>query len=124
VLASRSKALVTSQGLMQSAFARNPDAAAQYLTTTAMTTELMSALAASGGLGPAWAASYELAATDPVIAGFGQYADASAATPNLAAMDAVYPALSTAQLEVMSGANPARTMRAAGEEIQLAIDAG
>ena len=123
VLASRSKALVTSQGLMQSAFARNPDAAAQYLTTTAMTTELMSALAASGGLGPAWAASYELAATDPVIAGFGQYADASAATPNLAAMDAVYPALSTAQLEVMSGANPARTMKAAGDEIQVAIDA-
>ena len=124
VLASRSQAMVSSQGLLQSAFARNPDGAAQYLSTTAMTTEVMSALASSGGLGPAWNASYELAATDPVIAGFGAYADASTPMPNLAQMAMVWPALSQAELDVMSGEDPAKTMKAAGRQIQAAIDAG
>ena len=44
--------------------------------------------------------------------------------PNLAQMDLVWPALSQAQVDVMSGDNPASTMKAAGREIQAAIDAG
>ena len=124
ILASRSQAMVTSQGLFQSAFARNPAGAQQYLATTAMTTEVMSALAAPGGLAPAWLDSYAIAAADPVIKAFGDYADTSAPTPNLAEMDLVWPALSQAQVDVMSGDDPAKTMSAAGREIQSAIDAG
>jgi arabinogalactan oligomer/maltooligosaccharide transport system substrate-binding protein len=124
VLASRAQAMVTSQGLFQSAFARNAAGAQEYLATTAATTEVMSALAAPGDLAPAWVASYAIAAADPVIKGFGDYADTSAPTPNLAEMDLVWPALSQAQVDVMSGADPARTMKAAGREIQAAIDAG
>jgi maltose-binding protein MalE len=124
VLASRSQAMVTTQGLLQSAFARNPAGAQQYLATTAMTTEVMGALAAPGGLAPAWVDSYSIAASDPVIKGFGDYADSSAPMPNLTEMDQVWPALSQAEVDVMSGADPARTMKAAGREIQDAIDAG
>lgn len=123
VLASRSQALVISQGLFLSAFARNAPAAQEYLATTAMTTEVMSALAAPGGLGPAWVDSYAIATSDPVIKGFGDYADSSAPMPNLAEMDLVIPALSQAQVDVMSGEDPARTMKSAGREIQAAIDA-
>jgi arabinogalactan oligomer/maltooligosaccharide transport system substrate-binding protein len=123
VLASRSQAMVTSQGLLQSAFARNAAGAQEYLATTAMTTGVMSALAAPGGLAPAWVDSYAVAASDPVIKGFGTYADTSAPMPNLAEMDQVWPSLSRAQVDVMSGANPTKTMKAAGSEIQSAIDA-
>ena len=122
VLASRSQAMVTSQGLMQSAFARNAAGAQEYLATTAMTTEVMSALAAPGGLSPAWTDSY--ASADPVVKGFGDYADSSAPMPNLAEMDQVWPALSQAEVDVMSGENPTKTMKAAGLDIQSAIDAG
>jgi arabinogalactan oligomer / maltooligosaccharide transport system substrate-binding protein len=124
VLASRSQAMVISQGLLQSAFARNAAAAQEYLATTAMSTGVMSALAAPGGLAPAWVASYTAAAADPVIKGFGDYADTSAPMPNLAEMDLVWTPLSQAQVDVMSGANPSRTMKSAGREIQAAIDAG
>ncbi len=124
ILASRAQAMVTSLGLLQSAFARNPAGAQEYLATTAMTTEVMSALAAPGGLSPAWVESYTAASTDPVIKGFGDFADASEPTPNLAAMDLVWAPLSQAQVDVMSGENPAKTMKAAGQEIQSAIDAG
>ncbi len=124
VLASRSKALVSSQGLLRSAFARNPGGAQQYLSTTATTTEVMSALASPGGLAPAWAPSYELAAADPVIAGFGEYADSSAVMPNLTEMADVWPALDEAEVAVMAGSNPAATMRAAGRSIQATIDEG
>ena len=123
VLASRSQALVITQGLFQSAFARNAAAAQEFLATTAMTTEFMSALAAPGGLGPAWVDSYASAARDPVIKGFGDFADSSAPLPNLAEMDAAMLALSQAQVDVMSGEVPAPTMKAAGDEIQAAIDA-
>ncbi len=122
VLASRAQALVTSQGLVQSAFARNAAAAQEYLATTAMTTEVMSALATPGDLAPAWTDAY--ATADPVIKGFGDYADTSVPIPNLAEMDLVWPALSQAQVDVMSGDDPAQTMKAAGREIQQAIDAG
>ena len=124
VLASRSQAMVTSQGLLQSAFARNAAGAQEYLTTTAMTTDVMTSLAAPGGLAPAWTDSFAVASSDPVIKGFGDYADASAPMPNLAEMDLVWPALSQAQVDVMSDENPTRTMKAAGREIQSAIDAG
>jgi maltose-binding protein MalE len=115
--------MVTSQGLLQSAFARNAAGAQEYLATTAMTTGVMSDLAAPGGLAPAWVDSYAVAASDPVIKGFGTYADTSAPMPNLAEMDQVWPSLSRAQVDVMSGANPTKTMKAAGSEIQSAIDA-
>ncbi len=125
VLGTKSHALVTSLGLMQSAFARNAPAASQYLTSTLMTTATMTALAAPGGLGPAWSASYNAAAAaDPVIKGFGDYADASVPTPNLPETELVWPPLSQAQLDVMTGKKPATTMKAAGKEIQAAIDAG
>ena len=124
VLGSRSQALVSAQGLLQSAFARNPAGASQYLATTAMTTTVMSTLAAPGGLAPAWIASYELASSDAVITGFGGYADASAPLPNLAEMDLVWAPLGQAEADVMAGADPRRTMRAAGAQIQASIDAG
>lgn len=115
--------MVSAQGLLQSAFARNAAGASQYLATTAMTTTVMSTLAAPGALAPAWIASYDLVASDPVITGFGGYADASAPLPNLAEMDLVWAPLGEAEAEVMGGADPRQTMRAAGAQIQADIDA-
>jgi arabinogalactan oligomer/maltooligosaccharide transport system substrate-binding protein len=84
----------------------------------------MSALAAPGGLAPAWVDAYATAAADPVIKGFGDYADTSSPTPNLAQMDLVWTPLSQGQVDVMAGENPTKTMKSVGREIQSAIDAG
>ncbi len=108
VLGSRSQTLVTSLGLMQSGFARSAPAATQYLTSTLMATPTMTVLAEPGGLDPAWSAAYLTAAVaDPVIKGFGDYADASVPTPNLAESGAVWPTLGAAQVDVMAGSKPA-----------------
>jgi arabinogalactan oligomer/maltooligosaccharide transport system substrate-binding protein len=118
-----SQSLVTAHGLLLSAFARNAQAAREFLTGTVMTTQTMDALFAAGGQVPAWAESYDAAADDPIISGFGTVADASVPIPNLSVMDAVWPALSSAEVQVVGGAPAARTMRAAGAEVQAAIDA-
>lgn len=125
VLASHSRALVSTLGILSSAFARNSAGAQKYLATTLRTTEVMSALAAPGGLGPAWQLSYdEVAAADPVVEGFGAYADDSVAIPNLPGTDDVWPVLGRAEVEVMSGSPPAATMKAAGRSIRAVVDDG
>lgn len=125
VLASRSQALVSSLGILSSSFSRNSSGAQQYLATTLRTTEVMSALAAPGGLGPAWRLSYdEVAAADPVVEGFGAYADDSVAIPNLPGTDDVWPVLGEAEVEVMTGSPPAATMKTAGRSIQREVDDG
>lgn len=118
------QSLVTSKGLMLSAFARDAAAAQEFLTTTAMSTATMDALHAATGEVPAWAASFSVAAADPAVKAFGDFADASVPTPNLAVMADTWVALSQAQVDVMGAAGPARTMRSAGDEIRAAIDAG
>jgi arabinogalactan oligomer/maltooligosaccharide transport system substrate-binding protein len=118
-----SQSLVSARGFLLSAFSRNAAAAQEFLTATAMTTQTMDALAATGDQIPAWSETYEAAAADPVVKAFGDFADASVPTPNLAVMDDVWVELGAAQVDVMTGAPPARTMRAAGERVEAAIDA-
>jgi arabinogalactan oligomer/maltooligosaccharide transport system substrate-binding protein len=118
------QSLVTAHGFLLSAFARDGDAAQEFLTRTVMTTPTMDALFGAGGQVPAWSDSFAGASIDPVIRAFGEFADASVPTPNLAVMSEVWVELGAAQVEVMTGAPPTRTMRAAGEQIQAAIDAG
>lgn len=118
-----SQSLVTAQGFLLSAFARNSAGAIDFLTRSVMTTPSMDALFAAGGQVPAWSDSYETAAADPVVAGFGTVADASVATPNLAVMQEVWTTLGRAEVDLMDGAPPAATMKQAGSQIQDAIDA-
>ena len=118
------RSLVSAQGFLLSAFARNAAAAQAFLTGTVMTTPTMDALFAAGGQVPAWSASFRAASADPVVRAFGEFADASVPTPNLAVMSDVWRELGAAQVAVMAGEPPARTMRAAGQQIQAAIDAG
>ena len=58
---------------MQPAKARNPVLAQSFLYDYAMTTEFMDAMFAVDPRPPAWLESYEKAAADPVIKGFGDY---------------------------------------------------
>ena len=74
--------------------------------------------AAPGGLAPAWLDSYSASRPTPSSKASADYADTSAPMPNLAEMDQVWPALSQAEVDVMAGENPAKTMKAAGREIQ------
>ncbi len=116
-------ALVSSTGLLLSAFAANPEGAQQFLTETAMSTGFMTALAASTDhLVPAWLENFQaVAADDPLIKGFGDFADASVPYPNLPEFDDVMPALSQAQLDVMDGDDPQKTMTQAGKDIEDAM---
>jgi arabinogalactan oligomer/maltooligosaccharide transport system substrate-binding protein len=118
------QALVTSEGFMLSAFAKQPAAAEEFLKSAIMTTPAMDALFAASGQVPAWSESYSSAAADPIIKGFGDFADASVPTPNLAVMGDVWVSLSRAEVDVMEGSAPTRTMKRAGSEVQAAIDAG
>ena len=118
------QSLVTSKGLMLSAFAREAAAAQEFLTTSVMTTQTMDALYGASGEVPAWSASFTTASADPTIKAFGDFADASVPTPNLAVMAETWVALSQAEVDVMGGAGPAKTMRRAGDDIRAAIDAG
>lgn len=120
---SSATALVSSTGLLQSAFAANPEGAQQFLTETAMSTGFMTALAAAtDNLAPAWLEDYQaVAASDPIIKGFGDFADASVPYPNLPEFDDVMPVLSQAQLDVMDGDDPQKTMTQAGTDIEEAM---
>ncbi len=127
-ITSRSQALVSVTGLLVSAFARNAGGAADFLESAVMTTDFMDAtyaetLAAGTLAPPAWEASYETAASDPIVKAFGDYARLSTATPNLAVMADVWVILSQAELDVMKGAKPKATMVASGEDVQDAVDA-
>jgi maltose-binding protein MalE len=119
-----SQSLVSAPGFMLSAFARNAALARDFLSTTAMTTKAMDTIFAASQQVPAWNASYTSAATDAVIKAFGQVADSSVPNPNLAVMDQVWPILSQAEVDIIEGEPPARTMEAAGAAIQAAVDAG
>lgn len=120
--AAPAQVLVTATGLMSSQFARNPSGAAEFLRRTVMTTQFMDATVAATGAPAAWEATYQKG-TDPAARTFGEVARASVPTPNLAVMDALWSALSQAQLDVMLGRDPDSTMRNAGGRIQAAIDA-
>lgn len=119
-----SQSLVTADGYMLSAFARGATQARDFLARTAMTTRAMDTLYAAGRQVPAWTASYATASSDAVIKGFGKVADASVPNPNLAVMDQVWQILDAAEVEVLGGAPAKATMRAAGDEVQAAVDAG
>ena len=119
-----SQSLVSAPGYMVSAFARNAGLARDFLATTAMTTKAMDTVFATSQQVPAWTASYQSAATDATIKAFGQVADSSVPNPNLAVMDQVWPILSQAEVDIIEGAPAARTMEAAGDAIQSAVDAG
>ncbi|MGB8021411.1 MAG: extracellular solute-binding protein [Candidatus Nanopelagicales bacterium] len=114
---SSSQAMVESEGLMLSAFAPNAEAAEQYLADTVMTTAFMDAIHKADTRAPAWAESYTKAAADPITKAFADYADASEATPTLPTMEEVWTALSDAELDVIAGKDPEKTMKTAKEEI-------
>lgn len=120
----RSQALVSTAGLMASAFARNLADAQDFLSSSVMTTTFMDASFAQSGAAPAWSESFDKAAADPVVKAFGDYARASVPIPNLAVMTEVWPILSQAQLDVMKGEDAKDTMEQAGSDIEDAIDAG
>jgi arabinogalactan oligomer/maltooligosaccharide transport system substrate-binding protein len=59
----------------------------------------------------------QLKADDPVMMQFLTLAASAQAMPNIPAMDAVWGPLGQAQASIVNGADPATTMKAAGEEI-------
>ncbi len=118
------QSLVIADGYTVSAFARSATQARDFLSRTAMTTQAMDALFAAGPQVPAWTASYAAVSSDAVIKGLGQVADASVPKPNLAVMDQVWQILDRAEIEVLDGAPAKSTMKAAGDELQAAVDAG
>lgn len=118
-----SRSLVSSQGYLLSAFARDAAAARDFLDRAAMTTQAMDDLEAASELPPAWSTSYAKAsAANPIVRGFGSVADVSDPAPNLAIMDQVWPILDQAELDVLDGDSPKSTMTEAGEQIQGIVD--
>ncbi len=122
-ITSRAQSLVSTTGILVSAFARNGADAADFLRSSVMTTSFMDAVSSSELAVPAWEESYQKAASDPIVKAFGDVARMSVATPNLSVMDDVWVILSQAELDVMEGAKPKRTMVNAGEDVKSAVEA-
>ena len=74
---------------MQTAKAKNPALAATFLQDAVMTTEFMDGMFAVDPRPPAWLESFDKAAADPIIKGFGEYGQGGIPTPSMAQMGAV-----------------------------------
>ena len=102
---------------MQTAKAKNPALAATFLQDAVMTTDFMDGMFAVDPRPPAWLESFDKAAADPIIKGFGEYGQGGIPTPSMAQMGAVWNDLGLAEYKIAGGADPESTMTKAADSI-------
>ena len=98
----------------------NPLLASTFLNDAVMTTEFMDGMYSVDPRPPAWLESYEKAATDPIVEGFGSYGEAGIPMPAVPQMAAVFADLGLAEFKIASGEDPTAVMTQAGESINAA----
>ena len=79
-----------------------------------MTTEFMDGMYSVDPRPPAWLESYEKAATDPIVEGFGAYGAAGIPMPAVPQMAAVFADLGLAEYKIASGEDPTAVLTQAG----------
>ena len=97
---------------MQPAKAPNPLLASTFLNDAVMTTEFMDGMYSVDPRPPAWLESYEKAASDPIIKGFGDYGEAGIPMPAVPQMAALFDDLGLAQYKIASGEDPTSVLDA------------
>ncbi len=105
---------------MQPAKAPNPLLASTFLNDAVMTTEFMDDMYSVDPRPPAWLESYEKAAADPIIEGFGSYGKAGIPMPAVPQMANVFADLGLAQYKITTGEDPTSVLTQAGESINNA----
>ncbi len=109
------------QMFFQTAKAANPTIASTFLNDTVMTTEFMDSIFASDPRPPAWNESFDKAATNPIIAAFGEYGKQGIPLPAIPEMASVWGDLGLAEYKIASGDDPTKTIEEAGASINKAI---
>lgn len=115
---------VSYQGVYLSAFARDREAAVDFLNRGLATTAAMELIRAAGVGQPAWAESLARAAADPLVAGFASAARESGPAPNVALAQVAWEELSQAQVAVLAGTAPSAAMATARRAVAAAQSAG
>ena len=81
------------------------------------TTQFMDAMFAVDPRPPAWKASFETAAADPIIKAFGEYGQQGIPMPSIPQMSNVFEDWGLAEFQVAGGADPTTTMQNAATSI-------
>lgn len=104
----------------QTAKAKNATLASTFLNDTVMTTEFMDGMYAVDPRPPAWLESFEKAAEDPFIKGFGEYGQQGEPMPSIPQMANVFGDAGLSEYKIATGADPEATLTQAAESINKA----
>lgn len=104
--------------------AKNAAIAKTFLSDYVSTTEWMDAMYESNPRPPAWIASAEKAAADPLMKGFMDYGKVAVPMPAIAEMASVWGDMGLAEFNIASGADPEATITKAADSIAKQINAG
>ncbi|HZE51166.1 MAG TPA: maltose ABC transporter substrate-binding protein [Jatrophihabitantaceae bacterium] len=113
---------VSVQAFFLSSKAKNAALAQEFASNYATQPDVEKALFALEPRPPALTSVYnEVAKTDPDVAGFYAAGKNAQVLPQIPAMASVWDALGKAEAAIVSGANPATTISAAGKQIKKSI---
>ncbi|WP_380166511.1 extracellular solute-binding protein [Jannaschia sp. R86511] len=105
-----SQPFVGVQGFMVSAYAENPLVANDFVLNYLGTEDVARSLYENGQRPPAFTSVFEEVASDPIIAGFGEYGAEGQPLPNIPAMDSVWGDYGNAQRDILLGAGDPETL--------------
>jgi arabinogalactan oligomer/maltooligosaccharide transport system substrate-binding protein len=105
-----SQPFVGVQGFMVSAYAENPLVANDFVLNYLGTEDVARSLYENGARPPAYTSVFEEVASDPIIAGFGEYGAEGQPLPNIPAMDSVWGDYGNAQRDILLGAGDPETL--------------
>jgi len=105
-----SQPFVGVQGFMVSAYAENPLVANDFVLNYLGTEDVARSLYENGQRPPAYTSVFEEVASDPIIAGFGEYGAEGQPLPNIPAMDSVWGDYGNAQRDILLGAGDPETL--------------
>lgn len=119
------KPFVGTQAFFVSSKAKNKTFAEEFTTNyMANNPDIAVALSKADGRAPALNAAFqELAASDPVLKGFGDSAAQGQPSPTFPAMAVAWDPFSKAEAAIIGGADPASTLKAAADTIRQQIKA-
>ncbi|MGH1562439.1 sugar ABC transporter substrate-binding protein [Mumia sp. DW29H23] len=109
-------------GFFISAKATNALAASEFVLNYLSTEEAQDALFAQGGRPPALKASFEMAASDPIVAAFGEIGKSGAPMPAIPQMDAVWADWGATELDIIKGkVDPAQAWPKMVQSVQTKV---
>lgn len=109
------------QGFYLNAKSQNALAANEFLVNYLGTEPVQTALYEAGDRPPALKAAYEKAASDPIIAGFGEVGAQGAPMPSIPEMGSVWEFWGVAEVALLKGEDPTATWTKMSDDIRAKI---